>query len=1011
MPAIEIPNQIAGLIRVTEDIIEAYEAIKGLRGLPEAFHEVNKWLPLIEQTLREIKSPGRQVTSADDAKALETPLKSCEDKADKLLEIFQKIASKSKDEYVPSVYRAIAIKLGKHRVETLMDAILKDLEVLIAHRAFEAVTQKQVEPLAMARKELAKVLPSLPDTDLDEQPGSAIQYGDGNRQYNSFGLGTQKNVDGNYFEAKGDQNFVFQRIKHVHTQSSALKVLRVIPLPRNEDITDRAYIFAQLETLLPPTPEHQSAALHGLGGSGLTNNQRKTQVALEYAYRRCYDPACSVFWVHAANETAFTQDYKMIARRFGLADSLDGEDLLTAVRDRIESRSRWLLILDNADDLALFGVAARTSPDASRGQGEESTGGTASVYDYVPRGATGTVLWTSRDGRIVGTLVGAQRGIPVCRMSSEEAVVLLGRSRNEEVGDEEADEARELLGDLQWLPLAISQAGAYMRTTSTTIQEYLSRLAEGKERWRVLKKTEFDRYRRNVPNSVLETWSISIERIRLDNDMAYKILHIIAYVSNQNIPFGIMLAAGLFGDEGQKTASGEDEDRENEDQVVEAVARLREFAFLGLRREGGMRRYEMHKLVQEATRYGLSARSPNDRVYFSRAALQIVATLFPEPERERWAECEEYVAHAVQVGEWGEICKREVEVSELLTRVSDYLYDRGRWREREPVDERVYELRKRVLGEEDRHTMRSMAELATTYHNLGRYDKAEQIKIKVLDLRRQVLGEMHPDTISSMASLVMTYDSQGRYDEVERIKVKVLDLRRQVLGETHPDTIGSMACLAATYHTQGRYDEAEQIKIKVLDLGRQVLGETHPDTIWIMASLATTYHSQGRYDEAEQIKIKVLDLRRQVLGEMHPDTISSMASLATTYHSQGRYDEAEQIKIKVLDLRRQVLGEMHPDMISSMASLATTYHSQGRYDEAEQIKIKVLDLRRQVLGNKHPGSLQAMHNLAITWNSRGRRDDAICLMEECLQLRRSVLGPEHPFTKDSDRTLNCWETG
>jgi hypothetical protein len=121
-------------------------------------------------------------------------------------------------------------------------------------------------------------------------------------------------------------------------------------------------------------------------------------VALEYAYRRCRDPACSVFWVQAANETTFTQDYKTIARRLGVADDLDGEKLLMAVRERIESGPRWLLVLDNADDLALFGIAARTSPGASRSQGEESVEEVASLYDYVPRGTTGTVLWTTEIG-------------------------------------------------------------------------------------------------------------------------------------------------------------------------------------------------------------------------------------------------------------------------------------------------------------------------------------------------------------------------------------------------------------------------------------------------------------------------------------------------------------------------------------------------------------------------------------------------------------------------------------
>ncbi|KAH8729983.1 hypothetical protein BGZ61DRAFT_530108 [Ilyonectria robusta] len=816
----------------------------------------------------------------------------------------------------------------------------------------------------------------------------------------------------------GSNNFYFNG---PDTPSPAPKPYRVIPFPRNEDVVRRSDLFAKLDALLPSTPKYGSAALWGLGGSG------KTQIALEYAYRRCSDPACSVFWVHADNETTLAHDYKTIARKLGLDSKLDGEDLFVVVRERIESEPRWLLVLDNADDLALFGVGQTSDKSAS-------------LLDYVPRGPTGMVLWTSRDERIAGTLVGPRRGIGVARMTVDEAKVLLETARNERTRSEELEDATALLEELQWLPLAISQAGAYMRRTSTPIKEYLSRLVEGKERWRILKETEFDRHRRlDIPNSILETWHISIDRIRQENEIAYKTLHIIAYLDNQNIPLEVIAAAAIFSNNRQKGGLPE-----NEQQVDRAIIRLKEFSFITAHRtEEGKRSFEMHKLVQEATRYGLNSRrllerkptKPKSRlreiigisfrkqrdakkggwedgaeVYFSNAALQVITKLFPERKREMWAQCETFLTHAVRVSDWAELCGREVEVTNLLTRVSDYLFDRGRWREKERVDVRAFALRRGVLGEKHPDTIRSMGELATTYHAQGRYDEAEEISVKVLELRREVLGEKHPDTIESMGSLATTYHAQGRYDEDEEISVKVLELQRAVLGEKHPDTIRSMGSLAATYHTQGRYDEDEEISVKVLELQRAVLGEKHPDTIRSMGSLATTYHAQGRYDEAEEISVKVLELQREVLGEKHPDTIRSMGELAATYHNQGRYDEAEEISVKVLELQREVLGEKHPDTIRSMRLLATIYHTQGRYDEDEEISVKVLELRRAVLGEKHPDTLEAMHDLAVTWKSQDRGDDAIALIKQCSQLRRKILGPDHPFTKRSGRALERWKT-
>ena len=51
-----------------------------------------------------------------------------------------------------------------------------------------------------------------------------------------------------------------------------------------------------------------------------------------------------------------------------------------------------------------------------------------------------------------------------------------------------------------------------------------------------------------------------------------------------------------------------------------------------------------------------------------------------------WEQCEKNLVYAQRVGEWAELSGETVETSALSTCVSDYLYDRGRWREKELVD-------------------------------------------------------------------------------------------------------------------------------------------------------------------------------------------------------------------------------------------------------------------------------------------------------------------------------------
>ncbi|KLU88796.1 hypothetical protein MAPG_07779 [Magnaporthiopsis poae ATCC 64411] len=715
---------------------------------------------------------------------------------------------------------------------------------------------------------------------------------------------------------------------HLPAENAARKSHRVIPFGRNQNFVARSSIFTQLETLLPPSAGPKGAALWGRGGFG------KTQIALEYAWRRAEDPACSVFWVHAGDEATFAQSYKKIAEELGLED-FEGERLLEEVKMRIQAEPCWVLVLDNADSLGLFGV------------GQAST---TSLRGFIPHAATGTVLWISRD-EMVGRLVGSPQAIKVARMTEEEAIILLQTVQSKVVGDD-INDAKALLSELDWLPLAISQAAEYLWETDTSIKEYFPKLRDGKRRWKVLKQAQFGRYRReNVPNSILGTWAISIEQIRSESSMAYNILHVQAFLDNENIPFELIQEAATLGDG----------DGAGDEDVRKAVTRLEHFSFFTKRPDGFV--YDMHKLVQEAARYSLRR---EDAAHFARAAVQVMAGLFPERQG-LWDACEKYLVHAQRTGKWAEPFGQAAETSALLTRISDYLYDRGRWREKEPVDVKAYELRKKALGETHPHTIRSMATLATTYFARGKYGDGEKISIEMLALQRKVLGDKHPSTIRNMAGLATAYHSQKRYGGAGGVEVEVLALRRDVLGDKHPETIQSMAALAATYHNQKKYDNAKKINVEMLALLREMLGDKHAVTIWSMAKLATTDHSQEKYNVAREISIEVLALRRGVLGERHPDTIRAMTELAAIYHSQGRHDVAE---------------KMHQDALA---------------------------LRREVLGVNHPDTLLSMHYLAQARYMLGREEVAAEMMVECCRQQRVVLGADHPHTRESECELRSWK--
>ncbi|KAH6605366.1 hypothetical protein Trco_007073 [Trichoderma cornu-damae] len=819
----------------------------------------------------------------------------------------------------------------------------------------------------------------------------------------------------------GDNAVINQGDVHLHLSRAPGRagVVRIIPYLLNEDLIRRRDLVEKLDGLLPRAPGFYSAALWGLGGSG------KTQVALDYAYRRCSDSECCVLWVHADSEATFTSDYRAIGKQLGVDDRAGGSDLLDAVRSSIEAQRRWLLVLDNADDLGLFGVGRA-----------QAAGGGEGLLRYIPRGPQGTILWTSRDGHIRGTLVGSGRGIEVSSMTKEEAAALLATARGGSRGASEDDEAiGPLLEELQRLPLAVSQAGAYMRRTSTTAKEYLDLLLRGTSRWDLLRAEDYDRHRRpGVSNSVLETWKMSAVRIRQESELSYRILHVMAYLDGREIPHELVVAAVAAGQcsaddgngngNGNGNGTGTGTGQASELEVRHAVTRLVEFSFLNMRRaDQGLRSYEMHKLVQEAARYGLwvqgaapggsiapgKAVAPERRpgsleAHYSSIALHIVHGVFPESGQASWALCERYAAHAIRVSDWTEANGQGVKASALLNRVSNFLYDQGRWRQKELVDRRALSIRREALGEKHPDTIGSLSNLAVGCQHQGRYGEAEELTEQALRLRREVFGKRSPDAIRSMAQLASIYHNQGRYGEAESLKEKALKLRQAVLGEKHPDTAASMAHLALTYRSQGRYGEAESLAERALELRREVLGEKDPETIRTLALLGSTYHAQRRYDKSREIAAQVLDMDREVLGERHPDTIRGISDIGALYFAQGQYDKAEEILAEVLRLRLEVLGERHPDTIGTMADLATLY-THVRHAKAVETTSRALHLRREVLGEKHPDTIKSMADLAAAHYTQGRLDKTEEILLEVLHLQREVLGERHPATVQSKANL------
>ncbi len=352
-----------------------------------------------------------------------------------------------------------------------------------------------------------------------------------------------------------------------------------------------------------------------------------------------------------------------------------------------------------------------------------------------------------------------------------------------------------------------------------------------------------------------------------------------------------------------------------------------------------------------------------------------------------------------------EALRRDYREAASWQRQGQALFFKGQYRQAEPLLDKVLQVRRRVLGEDQPLTAVSYAWVASNWHEEGRFPAAEEANRKALAILCKTLGEDHPDTAQGYNNLALNLNAQGRYAAAEERYRKALSIRRRVLGEENSDTAESYNNVGVCLQDQGRYPEADEVYRRALDIYRKVLGDDHPLTATTYNNAAINLQNRGRYREAEEGLRKALVIRRQVLGEDHPLTATSYNNLAVNLQDQGRYKEAEEGFRRVLAIRRKVLGEEHPGTAAIYNNLASNFDAQGRSQDAEALIGKALALRRKVLGEEHPDTAASYNNLAKILEEQGRHQQAEEVVRKALAIRRKRLGEEHPDTAVSHNSL------
>ncbi len=746
------------------------------------------------------------------------------------------------------------------------------------------------------------------------------------------------------------------------TMSQKPSPLWNVPYRRNKFYTERddaLHVLHQDLKMLDAVALTQPQAITGLGGIG------KTQMALEYAYR--YGSTyTAVLWVRADSSVGLISSFMELAQLLELSErnEQDQKIVVEAVQRWLRLHRGWLLIFDNMDEPAI-------------------------AMPFLPNTGPGHLLLTTR----VQALSNLAWPMQVQPMKPEIGALLLLRRAEilalqatlEQADKEDGRVASEISRELDGLPLALDQAGAYINATSCLLEDYLH-LYRTRHQYLLQERGSFDQD--YYPASVATTWSLSFEKVKQAQPAAADLLNFCAFLAPDAIPEALILEGAPHLGNALASVTAD---------PVELDLLYKEVLKYSLvQREGDAATLAIHRLVQAVLRDRMPVEMQHE--WMHRAVLAVDTVIPNLLALERWNDNERYLPHAVACTTWIEQEKfHDKESAYVLNWVARCLNERAQYEEAEPLSKRGLAMYEQLMEQEYPTTALLLSNLASIYQNQGKYTEAESLLQRALTLYEQ-LGAPH--TVVGLNNLAALYNVQGKYTEAEPLLQRAIAMHEQSMSPAYPHLAQSLNNLAALYKGQGRYAEAEPLLQRALAIVKQHLGSEDIGTARSLNNLGAIYQAQGKYTEAEPLLKHATEIYEQLLGTEHPDTATSLNNLGALYQAQEKYTEAEPLLQRALEIRKQQLGLKHPGTAESFNNLGALYHSRGKYQEAESLYMQALRLYIQFFGPEHiDTTIQCMCNLAVLYAAQGNYEEAEVFFRYVLIIYKQHWGSRHPLTK------------
>lgn len=547
-----------------------------------------------------------------------------------------------------------------------------------------------------------------------------------------------------------------------------------------------------------------------------------------------------MWWLHSEQPATLRAEYAALAVKLDLPEQEAQDQRVTveAVKEWLRRNSNWLLIFDNV-------------PDAE------------SVREYIPSGAVGHIIITSRDSSFRG--VATSLSVKVL-LKSEAVEFILNRT-----GQQDEATAGTLAETLGCLPLALEQAAAYIEACECPLSHYLSLFQESKEELLREGKLATD-----YPDTVATTWEMAFQQVERENPAAADMLKLCAFFAPDDIPLQVIKDGAEFLPEPLASAVA------NPLAFDKSLAALLHYSLIERKAEF----ISIHRLVQAVTQHRLGKDGIKK---WTEVAVRILNKIFPNGSRDfrTWRICSLLLPHALAALSDADSLEVDADtMANLLNNAAGYIYGRGDFRQAVSLLKRALVISEAALGPDHPTVALYLNNFGFVLQALGDFDGAKVNHERALAIDEAIYGLDHLSVARDINNLGLVLQELGNFAAAKAYLERALAIAEAALGLNHPNVAIALSGLGTVLRKLDDFAGAKTNFERALAISKAALGSDHPTIATRLNNLGLILIELGDFDGAKAYLEQALQILQKTLGKDHPHTIVARKNLEALGDSQ-----------------------------------------------------------------------------------------------------------------------------